>query len=214
MTPAEAAEEGRLHSAADSLIVVNWSVSGNNFSTRLAFPEGMGWEAGKLNRINLQFVNKMVKLKFEVLPWDKNEFPMDFTDKSLTVTSKLTLSEYGTKVGKSYYVSGLNPIVATFQVLNPVGGTVVVSTSGDTPWFEIRNKDGAPQSAFTINPNEDEGKITFKIQPLNLDRQGRDRSIKLHFSVEIPIEDVRVINGDSEIIGPDASDIPTIILPQ
>ncbi|MBP5689635.1 MAG: fimbrillin family protein [Bacteroidales bacterium] len=212
MTPAEEAEEGRLHSAADSLIQVTWIFNDTELSTRLAFPEGMGWEAGKLNKINLQFVNKMVRLNCQVLPWDLNEFPMDFSEQSLTVTSKLALSGYGSKSGNTYYVSGLNPITATFQVLNPVGGNVIVSMSGDTQWFEI-HKDGVAQNTFTINPSVDEGRISFEIQPLELDHQGRARSIQLHFYVELPNEDVRVINGDSEIVGPNPSDNPTITLP-
>ncbi len=188
---------GYTHLSTDSMIVVKYrmEIDGNweeKFRTaRMKFPK-MAWEAGKKYHFTIQFSDKLIQLTTKVLPWDYNEYDVDYAAGTLVVPTglKFDASTCSVSGNVATVVSGKNP-VGTFTIMAPVGGTWMVGMTGDTEYFSISPTSG------TIDPTgTSSGKVTLTVTPnLSLPRPA-DKQIKLKFTVTAS---GREIDAHSEI---------------
>jgi hypothetical protein len=152
----------------------------------------MAWEAGKKVHFTIQFSDKMIQLTTKVLPWDYNEYDVDYAEGTLVVPTGLKFDPSTCSIidNVATVVSGKNP-VGTFTIMAPVGGEWFVGLSGDTEYFTISPTSG------TIDPNNTaSGRVTLTVTPnLGLARP-TDKQVKLRFTV---IANGREIDAQSEI---------------
>lgn len=194
--PAKIAD-GYTHLSADSMIVITydlWVVDHyESHKTRMKFPK-MAWEAGKKYHFVLQFSDKLIQLTTKVLPWDYNEYNVDYSEGTLVVPTglKFDASTCSIPSGSNVatVVSGKNP-VGTFTIMAPVGGTWMVGMTGDTEFFTVSPTSG------TIDPTGAEGgRVTITVTPnLGLARP-TDKQIQFRFTVTV---NERVTDAQSEI---------------
>lgn len=199
--------ENREYYQTDSLIVLTYAVGGNERTVRLKFPrmtstEGdpMAFSAGKKTKLTLQFLDKQIKLQFQVLPWEYEEVPMSFEVDAVNTTQLKFVDGTYSDAGKVYEADGsksqqiavLNgkTIEGSFNIYTPVGAHIQIGVSGDIDYFTVT------PSATTVNPEHQGGKIVLKIVPNTTKTRTRDVKIKLHFSV---IRNGREIDADTEI---------------
>ena len=187
--------QGYTHLSTDSLIVVDYDlyVAGNweHHATRMKLPK-MAWEAGKKYHFTIQFSDKLIQLTTKVLPWDYNEYDVDYSEGTVVVPTglKFDASTCSVSGNVATVVSGKNPI-GTFTIMAPVGGTWMVGMTGDTEYFSISPTSG------TIDPNGAEsGRVSITVTPnLSLARPA-DKQIRLKFTVTA---NGREIDAQSEI---------------
>ena len=197
---------GYTHLSTDSMIVVTydlWVVDHyEQHATRMKFPK-MAWEAGKKYHFTIQFSDKLIQLTTKVLPWDYNEYDVDYSEGTVVVPTGLKFDASTCSVTGSVatVVSGKNP-VGTFTIMAPVGGTWMVGMTGDTEFFTVSPTSG------TIDPNGAEsGRVTITVTPnLSLARP-TDKQIKFKFTVTA---NGREIDAQSEINHDDW----TVLLPK
>lgn len=200
--------ENRVYEQSDSLIVLNYVVGGYETTTRLKFPrmtstEGdpMAFSAGKKTKLTLQFLDKQIRLMFQVLPWDYEEVPMSFEVDAVNTTQLKFFDGTYSDAGKVYEADGVTKtqqiavlngktIEGSFNIYTPVGAHIQIGVSGDIDYFTVT------PSATTVNPEHDGGKINLKIVPNTTKPRTRDVKIKLHFSV---VRNGREIDADTEI---------------
>lgn len=201
--------EDREYYATDSLIILNYSIGGHPATTRVKFPrmtniEGdpMAFSAGKKTKLMLQFLDKQIKLQFQVLPWDFEEIPMSFEIDAVNATALKFIDGTYSDAGKVYEQGDSGPktqqiailngktIEGSFNIYTPVGAHIQIGVSGDTDYFTVT------PSATTVNPEHDGGRIILKIIPNTSKTRTRDVKIKLHFSV---IRNGREMDADTEI---------------
>ena len=155
----------------------------------------IAWEAGKRNKYTLAFSDKKIKLKTTVLPWDYNEYIVNFGDGQIVAPYALqfenTPATHVTVSGKEYTIRDGNALKGTFEIDAPVGGTWMVGMVGDWDYFTIEPDHG------TIDPNA--GTITIRVIPKTTGEYAvrtEDKKIQLTFSVNAS---GRIINADSEL---------------
>lgn len=205
-TDAERIAKGYTHKSTDSMIVVSYDLlvagSWEEHSTRMKLPK-MAWEAGKKIHFTIQFSDKLIQLTTKVLPWDYNEYDVDYSEGSVVVPQGLSFDASTCSItGKTVTVlSGKNPVGA-FRIVAPVGGTWMMGITGDTEYFTITPTSG------TIDPHgAASGWVSFTVTPnLSLARPA-DKKIKLRFTVTANGRD---IDAQSEINRDDW----TILLPK
>ncbi|MBO7562143.1 MAG: fimbrillin family protein [Bacteroidales bacterium] len=183
--------------SSDSLIVVKYKMyidgawETNTRTARMKLPK-MAWEAGKKVHFTIQFSDKMIQLTTKVLPWDYNEYDVDYAEGTLVVPTGLKFDPSTCSVSGNVatVLSGKNP-VGTFTIMAPVGGEWFVGLTGDTEYFTISPSSG------TIDPNDAaSGRVTLTVTPnLGLARP-TDKKVKLRFTV---IANGREIDAQSEI---------------
>lgn len=187
--------QGYTHLSTDSLIVVDYDllVAGTweHHATRMKLPK-MAWEAGKKYHFTIQFSDKLIQLTTKVLPWDYNEYDVDYSEGTVVVPTglKFDASTCSVSGNVATVVSGKNP-VGTFTIMAPVGGTWMVGMTGDTEYFSISPTSG------TIDPNGAEsGRVSITVTPnLSLARPA-DKQIRLKFTVTA---NGREVDAQSEI---------------
>ena len=201
--------ENREYYATDSLIILNYSIGGHQATTRVKFPkmtsvEGdpMAFSAGKKTKLMLQFLDKQIKLQFQVLPWEYEEVPMSFEIDAVNATQLKFVDGTYSDAGKVYEQGDSGPktqqiavlngktIEGAFNIYTPVGAHIQIGVSGDIDYFTVT------PSATTVNPEHDGGRIVLKIIPNTSKPRTRDVKIKLHFSV---IRNGREMDADTEI---------------
>ena len=188
-------DAGYTHLSSDSLIVVTYDLlvggTWESHATRMKLPK-MPWEAGKKYHFTIQFSDKLIQLTTKVLPWDYNEYDVDYSEGTVVVPTGLRFDASTCSVtgNVATVVSGKNP-VGTFTIMAPVGGTWMVGMTGDTEYFTISPTSG------TIDPNGSEsGRVTLTVTPnLSLARPA-DKQIRLKFTVTAS---GREIDAQSEI---------------
>lgn len=198
--------QGYEYLSTDSLIVMSYDLyivdHWETHTTRMKLP-AMAWEAGKKVHFSIVFSDKMIQLTSKVLPWDYNQYDVDYSEGSVVVPRGLTFDASTCSItGKVATVtSGKNPI-GQFTIVAPVGGTWMVGMTGDTEYFTISPTSG------NIDPHgPDAGKVTLTVTPnLSLARPA-DKQIKLRFTVTA---NGREIDAQSEINRDDW----TILLPK
>lgn len=200
--------ENREYAATDSLIVLNYSIGSYTATTRLKFPrmtstEGdpMAFSAGKKTKLMLQFLDKQIKLQFQVLPWDYEEVPMSFEVDAVNSTQLKFVDGTYSDAGKVHEADGVTTtqqiavlngktIEGSFNIYTPVGAHIQIGVSGDIDYFTVT------PSATTVNPENDGGRIVLRIIPNTSKPRTRDVKIKMHFSV---IRNGREMDADTEI---------------
>lgn len=200
--------ENREYYATDSLIVLNYSIGSYTATTRLKFPrmtstEGdpMAFSAGKKTKLTLQFLDKQIKLQFQVLPWDYEEVPMSFEVDAVNSTQLKFVDGTYSDAGKVFEADGITKtqqiavlngktIEGSFNIYTPVGAHIQIGVSGDIDYFTVT------PSATTVNPEHDGGRIVLRIIPNTSKPRTRDVKIKMHFSV---IRNGREMDADTEI---------------
>ena len=160
----------------------------------------MAFSAGKKTKLTLQFLDKQIRLMFQVLPWEYEEVPMSFEVDAVNTTQLKFVDGTYSDAGKVYEADGsksqqiavLNgkTIEGSFNIYTPVGAHIQIGVSGDIDYFTVT------PSATTVNPEHQGGKIVLKIVPNTTKTRTRDVKIKLHFSV---IRNGREIDADTEI---------------
>ncbi|MBE6244118.1 MAG: fimbrillin family protein [Bacteroidales bacterium] len=194
-TDAAKIAQGYTHLSSDSLIVVDYDlyVAGTweHHATRMKLPK-MAWEAGKKVHFTIQFSDKLIQLTTKVLPWDYNEYDVDYSEGTVVVPTglKFDASTCSVSGNVATVVSGKNP-VGTFTIMAPVGGTWMVGMTGDTEYFTVSPTSG------TIDPHSAEGgRVTITVTPnLSLARPA-DKQIRFKFTVTAA---GREIDAQSEI---------------
>lgn len=189
-------DKNRKYNASDSLIVIKYTPSGlEQQQARVRFPSE-DLKAGQKYLFTLKFVNKQVKLFMTLLPWDYTEGSLAYEDDAVTGTSLVLDASTCTIDGTAHSatVTSGKTIKATFKVLTPIGGTLLVGVSGDTGYFNVSPK------VITIDPDRDGGLINLSIEPLTSITRDHDCKINLHFYASAHGEEMdanSIINPDN-----------------
>ena len=149
----------------------------------------------------LQFLDKQIKLQFQVLPWDYEEVPMSFEIDAVNATQLKFVDGTYSDAGKVFEADGVTTtqqiavlngktIEGSFNIYTPVGAHIQIGVSGDIDYFTVT------PSATTVNPEHAGGKIVLKIIPNTSKPRTRNVKIKMHFSV---IRNGREMDADTEI---------------
>ena len=146
---------------SDKLLYVRFQMGEEDpSSVRLKFPGG-AWRAGTKKRFTLLFSDKNVQLTATTIPWDFNEFTMDFrndvistegTDGKLYVVPNSADVEIA---GNNVTLKPGKSATCRLHVRSPLGATLFVIMKGDTQYFKI-------------NPNQmtiSGGELYFDVEP-------------------------------------------------
>ena len=140
-----------------------------------------------------------LQLSLNVLPWDYNAYVVDFSEESVSITSKFTVDDTTVdlvQTSKDHYDARLLPGVAAkcrIAVTTPVGGRLMIRPVGDAHAFQV-----VPDMAV-IDPTVQSGRIDILVRRNpDVDEDLTGSYITLSFSVET--SDGRVIDADSEAI--------------
>lgn len=142
-----------------------------------------------------------LQLSVHVDDWNQSEYSVDFSEQSITVTEKFTISEQSAELehveGDNYdvYLLPGTPARGSLIITNPVGGKLFIRPEGDVSAFEVT------PTVATINPEVNNGRIDISVKR-NPNAVGSvtGKSIKLSFTVE---NGGRESSADSEIIDKD-----------
>lgn len=182
---------------SDKLLYVRFQMGEEEASAvRLKFPGG-AWQAGTKKRFNLLFSDKNIQLTATTLPWDYNEFTMDFESESIS-TEGTDGKLYVLPNSADVEISGSNVTLkpgksatCRLHIRSPKGATLYVIMKGDTQYFNI-------------NPNQmtiSGGELYFDVEPSSEPTGGIARHINLSFVAEL--SSGRDIDADSELIDTD-----------
>lgn len=140
-----------------------------------------------------------LQLSLSVQPWDYNTYEVDFSEKSVNVSSKFTVDEHSVDLvltSKDHYDAHLIAGKAAkghIYITTPVGGTLMIRPVGDARAFKI-----TPDPGQRIDPTVNRGRIDIEVRrnpDVAEDLSGS--AITLSFSVEIGD---RVIDANTEAV--------------
>ena len=142
-----------------------------------------------------------LQLSMHVDDWNKSKYSVDFSEQSITVTEKFTISEQSAELESvggnavDVYLLPGTPARGSLKITNPVGGKLFIRPEGDVSAFEVT------PTVATINPEVNNGNIDISVKR-NPNAVGSvtGKSIKLSFTVE---NGGRESSADSEIIDKD-----------
>lgn len=148
--------------------------------------------------------NRTLQLAVNVLPWDKNNYTIEFSTASLQVTQKFTVEDNSATIVptgvKDHYNVFLDPQKAAkgyLYVITPQGGKLEIIKEGAASDLEAFTV--SPQEA-TINPSVNGGRIDVTIdRNREYDGNTTGKTITLTFKAYTPDGD-REIAGASECI--------------
>ena len=186
-------DEIPIFAGTDSLIMVNYTIAGQQQSGKAKFP-AHALSAGKRHHVNILFTNKVINVTSTVLDWDFNDLELNFLSDAITTQAnvgRLNVDPTSCDFNGSAKTARMNTgtgIRCRLHVLTPVGATLVISMLGETDYFRIT------PSVTTIDAQEFE----FFVGPSDLSTGGVDRTVHLSFTVILP--DGREVNADSELI--------------
>lgn len=179
---------------------IKYKADGSEFVKRMNFPDAP-WLAGKKYHYDIVFADKAIQLNVQVKDWDYEHQDVDYTDASVGVESTGVLkwdsaaSEIN-EANKTVSIVNAQPAKGSFTIKAPVGGTWMISLTGDVNAFEVTPDNGE------IDGNT----VHISVKPLISDPK-RDYKVKLKFAVRRA--DGRVITADE--VQPT---VYTIVLPQ
>lgn len=154
----------------------------------------LAWEPGKRNNYTLIFSDKRIDLTSIVLPWDYNEYDVDFADGSITGTEHLKFEDHPSShvsvEGHTYTILDGDALRGTFKIQSPIGGTWLVGMKGDTEYFTITPTSG------NIDKDVNNGYVSITVIPNTSLPRTEDK--KIHFTFTV-ISSGRDINADSEL---------------
>ena len=193
-------ENGVVNYPEEWKMYINYIADGAEYTKRMNFPNA-AWEAGKRYHYDILFADKAIELTVHVKDWDYEHQDVDYTDASVGVESTGVLkwdsavSEIN-ETNKTVSIVNAQPAKGSFTIKAPVGGTWMISLTGDVNAFEVTPDNGE------IDGNT----AHISVKPLISDPK-RDYKVKLKFAVRRP--DGRVITADE--VQPT---VYTIVLPQ
>ena len=197
-------ENGVVNYPEEWKMYIKYITDGEEYTKRMNFPNA-AWEAGKRYHYDILFADKAVELTVHVKDWDYEHQDVDYTDASVGVESTGVLkwdsaaSEIN-ETNKTVSIVNAQPAKGSFTIKAPVGGTWMISLTGDVNAFEVTPDNGE------IDGNT----VHISVKPLISDPK-RDYKVKLKFAVRRA--DGRVITAE-DIQGKNGQDAYTIILPQ
>lgn len=140
-----------------------------------------------------------LQLALKVLPWDYNQFAVDFSEESVNVSSKFIVDENTVDLvpsGKDQYDAFLIPGVAArghLYITTPRGASLMIRPEGDAEYFSVN------PAVATIDPTEKSGRIDIEVRRNpDIDENLTGKYITLSFTVEIGND--RVVDANSEAI--------------
>lgn len=148
--------------------------------------------------------NRTLQLAVNALPWDKNNYTIEFSTASLQVSQKFTVDRSSATVvdirdGKEFnvFLDYNRPAKGSIFVITPQGGKLEIipeGTRADLEAFKV-----TPVEA-TIDPSHNKGRIDISIERNpNFEGDPTGRTITLRFKAYTPDGD-REIDGSSECI--------------
>ena len=193
-------ENGVVQYPEEWKMYINYIADNQEYTKRMNFPNAP-WEAGKRYHYDILFADKAIELTEHVKDWDYEHQDVDYTDATVGVESTGVLkwdsgdSEIN-ETNKTVSIVNAQPAKGSFTIKAPVGGTWMISLTGDVNAFEVTPDNG-----------EIEGNtVHISVKPLISDPK-RDYKVKLKFAVRRA--DGRVITADE--VQPT---VYTIVLPQ
>lgn len=140
-----------------------------------------------------------LQLSLKVMPWDYNIFDVDFSEESVSVSSKFTVDENTVdliETSKDHFDAHLipgSPAKGHLHITTPRGGNLMIQSLGDAYAFQVE-----PDIA-TIDPTVNSGRIDILIRRNpDLDEDLTGKYITLSFSVEAA--GGRVIDANTEAV--------------
>lgn len=181
---------------------IKYTADNQTYEKRINFPN-TSWEAGKKYHLTIVFADKMVELKTEVKPWEYEEQTIDYTNEGVSMSSGGVLAWDRTvssvdDAAKMVSIVNAQPAKAMFTIQTPVGGSWIVSLTGDVNAFEVSPATGIIDSQTA----------TIHVRPL-VSSPTRDYKVQLKFTVRR--SDGRMIAADNMIQG---GGIYTVVLPR
>lgn len=160
-------EDGQM--VADYRMYIRYSSgSVQNAERRINFPD-MNWEAGRMYHFDIVFADKIVKLDFNVNPWDYVQQQIDFSEGTIYANQQLVwdpTSYVSTDDDKkAFFYPDQRPIKGSFILGTPVGGTWMVSLVGDIDAFEIIPDNGiidGKEAKFVVRSKVDDPKREYQ----------------------------------------------------
>ena len=193
--------DGVIKYPSEYKMYIKYTADGSTFEKRMNFPDAP-WLAGKKYHYDIVFADKAIELNVLVKEWDYQHQDIDYTDAAVSVESTGVLTWDGTvsvidETQKTVSIVNAQPAKGTFTIKTPLGGSWMISLSGDVNAFEV-TPDNAEIDGNTAH---------ISVKPLVSDPK-RDYKVKLKFAVRRP--DGRVITADNEV----QPIVYTIVLPQ
>ena len=181
---------------------IKYTADNKTYEKRINFPN-ISWEAGKKYHLTIVFADKMVELKTEVKPWEYEEQAIDYTNEGVTISAGGALAWNRTvssveDTKKMVSIVNADPAQAQFTLQTPVGGSWIVSLTGDVNAFEVSPSTGVIDTQTA----------TIYVRPL-ISSPTRDYKVQLKFTVRR--SDGRMIAADNII---QANGIYTVVLPR
>ena len=181
---------------------IKYKADNQPYEKRINFPN-TSWEAGKKYHLTIVFADKMVELKTEVKPWEYEEQTIDYTNEGVSMSSGGALAWDRTvssvdDAAKMVSIVNAQPAKAMFTIQTPVGGSWIVSLTGDVNAFEVSPATGIIDSQTA----------TIHVRPL-VSSPTRDYKVQLKFTVRR--SDGRMIAADNMIQG---GGTYTVVLPR
>lgn len=194
-------EDGLIKYPEEYKMYIKYKADGSTFEKRMNFPDAP-WLAGKKYHYDIVFADKAIELTVLVKEWDYQHQDVDYTDAAVGVESTGILKWDGTvsvidETQKTVSIVNAQPAKGTFTIMTPLGGSWMISLSGDVNAFEV-TPDNAEIDGNTAH---------ISVKPLVSDPK-RDYKVKLKFAVRRA--DGRVITADEEV----QPVVYTIVLPQ
>ena len=195
-------DEGVVTYPQDWKMYIKYTADGKTYEKRINFPN-ISWEAGKKYHLTIVFADKMVELKTEVKPWEYEEQAIDYTNDGVTISSGGALAWDKTvssvdDAKKMVSIVNAQPAQAQFTLQTPIGGSWIVSLTGDVNAFEVSPSTGVIDTQTA----------TIYVRPL-ISSPTRDYKVQLKFTVRR--SDGRMIAADNII---QANGIYTVVLPR
>ena len=183
-------------------IYIDYTADGQTYKKRINLPN-MSWEAGKKTHLTIVFADKMVELTAVVNDWEYEEQKIDYSTEAAEVAEKGTLkwsSDFSTVDDTKKMVSIVNaqPAKGMFTLVAPIGGSWIVSLTGDVNAFEISPSTGIIDSQTA----------TVHLKPL-IASPTRDYKVQVKFTIRR--SDGRMIAADDLI---QRNGVYTIVLPR
>lgn len=195
-------EDGTIKYPESWKMYIKYSTAGQTYEKYLNFPD-VSWDAGKKYHMTIVLADKMVELKTEVKEWEYEEQTIDYTNEGVSMSSGGALAWDRTvssvdDAAKMVSIVNAQPAKAMFTIQTPVGGSWIVSLTGDVNAFEVSPATGIIDSQTA----------TIHVRPL-VASPTRDYKVQLKFTVRR--SDGRMIAADNMIQG---GGIYTVVLPR
>ncbi len=142
----------------------------------------ISFTAGKRTLLALTITDQVLDLTFEVQDWDFNEYLMDFSVSSVSVTQDLqfkngtfdaSMSNFGARPPQ-VYTNSMEPVEATFKITSPVGARIVVEPLSASEFFDLH------LDPDHVDPTVDGGTVHLTISPRGAPSTTQTLTMKFH----------------------------------